>query len=307
MKERLLQMIRRWTNARVLGLEIEGPRLNYAEVSEHDGTLILRHGGTIPIGPGGEAEALAKVASQIDPGDARIACALSSPEIIVRSFRFPRIPQKELQKAIRMEAEAAILSAHSLDEMAVDWYKTGPVSRDGIEGVLAVAPKTMLSGFMDTLRKAGLSPAIVDVKALAMWNAFWRLTPDTKKLTGPVLLVNITDDATDLIIAQGREWVFLVRNLTVGARGSSTEWISEIRDSLAYAQSRGEFKKLKAAYITGPGAQVRIAEDLTPAIDLQVRVWNPLHYLGAEQNGAGLEISDGCGLSVAVGLALRKL
>ena len=124
---------------------------------------------------------------------------------------------------------------------------------------------------------------------------------------GPVLLINITNDATDLIIAQGGQGLFLVRNLEMGCRVSSTEWLSEIQDSLAYAYSKSGLKTLEAAYITGSGAQESLAEALSSAIGLQVTVWNPLHFLQWDPETSGLVFSDGRGLSVAVGLALRHL
>ena len=300
-------MMRQWMSSRVVGLDIEASRVNYAEVSQHGGALTLKQGGTLPVGPGGNAEVLKALAPRISEGGIDIVCAISSPELVVRPFRFPRVAQKEFQKAIRMEAEAAILDGHTLEEMVIDWHRTGSVPREGMEGVLAVAPRAMVSGQMEMFHKAGLHPAVMDVRALALWNGFWRLTPGTKTGSGPTLLVNITGEATNLIVAQGKQGLFLVRDLEIEAHAATGDWLSEIKDSLAYARSKSGLKKLDAAYITGSGAQESLAAKLASAIGLPVPVWDPLRYLPPEQNGSGPRITDGRALSVAIGLALRKL
>ncbi len=41
MKGKLREMIRQWTSSRVLGLDIEASRVNYAEVAQRDRALIL--------------------------------------------------------------------------------------------------------------------------------------------------------------------------------------------------------------------------------------------------------------------------
>ena len=307
MKEKLSRLIQRWMGVRVLGLDIEASRLNYAEVVPHNGALVLRQGGTLLVGEGGKKEALEKLASRIVPSDINIACAFSCPELIVNPFRFPRISQKEFPKAIRMEAEAAILEEQSLDEMVIDWHRTGPVSGEEMEGILAVAPRSMITGCVDMLQKAGVRPAIIDIKALALWNAFWKLTPGIAVTHGPVLLINTAHDAIDLIIAQGGQGLFLVRDLEIDVHATMSEWLSEIRDSLDYAYSTGGLKKLEAAYITGSGAQESLAEALASAIGLHVPIWNPFHYLQWESHGSNLVFSEGHGMSVAVGLALRNL
>lgn len=306
MKQKLCEAICRCVSPQVLGIDIEAARVNYAEVAQHAGILTLKQGGSLPIGQGGEAEALKKLAIRVGGKGMEFACALSAPELIVRSFHFPQLANKELQKAIRMEAEAAILDGHSLDEMTIDWQRTWPSCGGGIEGVLAVVPRSTVAARTEGLHKAGLRPSIVDVKALALWNAFWQLTSGKGTGAGPTLLVNVTEHATNLIIAQERQELFLVRDLETEANAAD-EWIAEIRDSLAYARSKSGLKKLEAAYITGAAAQEAIAASLAAAIGLQVPVWDPLRYLKPEPQGAGAALTDGRSLGVAIGLALRKL
>ena len=114
-------MAQRWLSPRVLGLDIEKSFLNYAEISCQKGTISLRRGGALALEQvAGSEEALKEALSRIDLHNVKIASAISSSEISVKSFRFPNLSRKQLQKAIRMEAEAAALSTRSLDEMAID-------------------------------------------------------------------------------------------------------------------------------------------------------------------------------------------
>jgi type IV pilus assembly protein PilM len=214
---------------------------------------------------------------------------------------------------------------------------------EGLEmNVLLVAAKReLVDSKVRVLADAGLEPAIVDVDAFALHNAFEMNHPDA--MTGMVALVNIGHDVTNInLLEEGVP--ILTRDLTLGTRhfreglqkerGLGAEESEKLLQSFdrsphvdAVVESRGEEiavgveraiafiasntrggASIRAIYTCGGGSRI---PGLTEALGARLRVEaqraNPLASLavrdGAMENLSTDEVAPL--LMLPIGLALR--
>jgi len=242
-----------------------------------------------------------------------VAVAVASPEVVVKTLQFPPMPKKELESAIRMEAEQAILNGHTIDEMAFDWQVWPALDESGpIKGLLAVVPKSLMDERIRLARAAGLRPSIVDVEGLALWNAYWMLCGDETSPGKSVLLVNIGAGTTNVVVAKTPRELVLTRDIQLGAKAiegdRQQEWVGEVRDSIVYARAAGSLRQLDEVRLTGGGVSPRAQTLIEVMTGAPVTIWNPLEKLngGAAKDQDTADAAAGAQFAVALGLALRR-
>ncbi len=99
-----------------------------------------------------------------------VVTAVSNRSAITRNIHMPKMPLKELEKAVPWEAERYI--PFPLDEVAMDHYILDNPSdvADGsdVEVVIAAARLDMVKQLTEGLKKAGLEPTVIDIKPFAL-------------------------------------------------------------------------------------------------------------------------------------------
>ena len=244
-------------------------------------------------------------------GTTRVVVGIASPEAVVKPFRFPRMSGRELRAAMSLEAEQAILNGHTLSEMAVDWHLLKSDSKEFVRGLCAVVPRKALVERISKIRSAGFRPQAVGVEALALWKAYWTLAVGQIPAGKAGLVINVGARTTNLVIARGADQLILTRDFQVespvSTRRLGKEWAADVRDSVRYAQFKGEDWELGAACVTGGNAGGVDLEALSEGVGLPVRRWNPLDHLKSEGSGPAVEHSAGPLLAVAIGLALTGM
>jgi len=99
-----------------------------------------------------------------------VATAVSNRLAITRNIRMPKMPLRELESAVRWEAERYI--PFPIDEVVLDHFvldKPSDVPDGGeLEVVIAAARLDMVTQLVDALKLAGLEPVVVDIKPLAL-------------------------------------------------------------------------------------------------------------------------------------------
>ena len=305
----LHHVVREFTSPRLIGVDAGSALIKAVELSQHRGRITVERWGIAEANDSGLAAALQPMLNVHDGKTPRVIIGLASPELVVKAVNFPRMPKKELQSAIRLEAEQAILNGHALEEMAIDWHPLISESADGLRGLLAVAPKTIVATKIRTFAAAGLRPLIVDVEGLALWNAYWSLLGHREAGRKTILLVHVGAQKTNLVIVTGRDQLVLIRDLQVGLAaiksGRGVEWTEEVRDSLAYARAQGGLRSLDAAFITGGGDGPMLLSLVKAVIPSPAIFWNPLDRLERGADCPPIERGVGPLLSIAIGLALR--
>ena len=302
-------LIDRLITTPLVGVDIGSSILKVVEIAEEDGKIILHRCGVAPVEGENVSAILKQLVAEMGITTTHAALGVASPEVIVKPFEYPRMPRKELLKAIQLEAEQEMLSSRAETDTAIDWHTLSSDSRESHRGLLAVVPKNLLSSHLEIAKESGLHPVIVDVEGLALWNAYWALLGRKEIDPKTILLMNIGAKTTNLVIAKGPDALILIRDLPFGAKalreGQEKEWVNEVRDSLGYAHSHRGLRTLDNVYMTGGGSGRDLKLLLATAAGVPVEFWNPLNNL-ARTPGLSVEDSVGPLLAVAIGLALRK-
>lgn len=120
-----------------------------------------------------------------------VAC-LPESESFVRIINLPKVPEEELNQAVRSESEQHI--PLSTDEVYLDWQQ---ISDDGesIKILVAASPKKLVNQYIDVVKKASLVPIILEVESAATARS---LIHEGKKES--YLIVDIKISNTNLII-----------------------------------------------------------------------------------------------------------
>lgn len=303
MNRALKEWIEQLTSSQVVGVDLGSAAVKVVQAARIDGRVVLRSCAAGKIEAEADAAAVLKrLLAEAGITASQAALGLSSSEVVVKPFQCPPMPKKEIVAAIRLEAESAILSCHSMQDMAIDWQMLPSVSKESLRGVLAVVPKTALANPVQTAKTAGLKPVVVDVEGLALWNAYWILMGSAESQKKTVLLINVGAGKTNLVIARGADELVLVRNFQMNVG----EFLDEVADSLGYASNAG-LQGVDAAVLTGGGADDKIVSSLKAALSVPVTLWNPFQQLLRKGQAAQMDEAAGPLFSVAIGLALRRL
>lgn len=121
--------------------------------------------------------------------------------VIVRYVKLNKMSREDLSKSIRFEAEPYI--PFNIDDVNLSFSILGDVFEDGqaqMEAVLVAAKRDSVDLRVELLREAGLQPAILDVDAFAIENAFEHASGSTSSET--VLFMNIGANVTNMSIVE---------------------------------------------------------------------------------------------------------
>lgn len=305
----LARFLRQLTAQRLIGIDAGSAVIKVVELLRDHGRLMLVGCFLAEARDGSTAAVLQQLLARYDFTAAQVAIGLAAPELTVKAVHFPPMPKKELQNAIQLEAEQAILNGHTLNDTMVDWYPLTAENSGGVRGVLAVVPKTVMTTRLQPFDAVGLRPVVMDAEGLALWNAYWLLLGHREDAGNTILLANIGVQKTNLVIVKGRDQLILIRDLQVGSRaieaGRGAEWVEEVRDSLVYARAKGGLRTLNAAYVTGGGSGPKLQPLLKAAVPAPVTLWDPLEQLECCRDSPSIDRKIGRLLPIAIGLALR--
>ncbi|MFQ6066204.1 MAG: type IV pilus biogenesis protein PilM [bacterium] len=240
--------------------------------------------------------------------------SLSGSSIIIQYFKFPPLSEKELENAVRLEAQRVM--GGKLNSMETD-FQTLPQNQNetgGQEVLFAAVPKEMVQQRMQTLEQVGLNPIAVDIDCLALANCFLRL----KNLTSDeqVMVLNLGARLISLGIL-GKDNLRFIRDISVDLdtpldfqeKSSLERAVEEIRRSLHYYEDRARGNKVARIFLTGGNAVVSEISDLfLRALERPVEKWNPLEGLEFDPCKLDHEFEESQGylLAIALGLSLRE-
>jgi hypothetical protein len=129
-------------------------------------------------------------AAVADVGGARgrIVASIDSGDAILRELQLPFTNDEQIRKTVRFELEQHIHN-HAIEDLVVDFVKTGTTDK-ATQLLVAGVPKTVVEERLRLLESAGADPALLDLDALALFNAF-------------VAAGAVTDDAPLLVLYGG--------------------------------------------------------------------------------------------------------
>ncbi|MGH7459332.1 MAG: type IV pilus biogenesis protein PilM [Longimicrobiaceae bacterium] len=271
-----------------------------------------------------------------------VATSVGGRDVIVKKIQMDRMKPAEAREVIRWEAEHYV--PFDMENVELDFQILNP-EEDGLQmDVLLVAAKREVVDHKTALLiDAGVAPAIVDVDAFALYNAFAYNYPDA--MDGTVALVNVGHELSTVNVVQGGGPV-LTRDLPFGSRrlreelrrvhgldveeaekvvegrserqGEFGDTLREKAQELAVGVERavaflsmggGEEATLERVFLCGGGARVPgLVDAVGERLGVRTEVANPFQRLHARAGVTEFFPTEELApmLMLPVGLALRK-
>jgi type IV pilus assembly protein PilM len=145
------------------------------------------------------AETIRAVIESLGVTPKQVVTAVGGRDIMIKKIQMDRMATEDAREVIRWEAEQYV--PFDMSSVQLDFQVLDP-DDDGLQmNVLLVAAKReLVDQRVMLLQDAGLSPAIVDVDAFALHNAFGHNYPDAGR--GVVALVNVGHEISTILLQQ---------------------------------------------------------------------------------------------------------
>ena len=191
-----------------------------------------------------------------------VALSISGTSVIVKKITLPLMPEEELEKQIKFEAEQYI--PFDINDVYLDFHiltQEGqlPEGQTEMEVLLVATKKDKLNDYANAVREAGLAPKVVDVDAFAIENMYcanYDVTP--AELTA---LVNIGASVMNINILKGGTSVF-TRDITIGGN----RYTERIQQDLGLSYEDADAAK-KGKF---PGANTAALGEAITAVDMEM-------------------------------------
>src|SRR5881628_2347257 len=147
--------------------------------------------------PGIVADAIKATLAAAGVKSTAVVTAVGGRDVIMKKSQIERVKEQQARELMRWEAEQHV--PFDMESVELDFQILDP-DGDGLEMkvLLVAAKRELIESKTRVLTDAGLDPAIVDVEAFALHNAFELNHPDA--MNGVVGLLNIGHDVTNINI-----------------------------------------------------------------------------------------------------------
>lgn len=291
------------------------------------------------------AEALTALISNLQPKAKYAATSIAGYSVIVKKIMVPYQDEAEIENNLIFEAEKYV--PFEIEEVYVDFHVlNGKKEKSNETEIFLVAAKReIVDEYAALIQEAGLSPAVIDVDAFALGNAF---EGAFGLLAKPVALVDIGAQKTNLNIvlqdaslfardmafggaqlteaiqeATGLEYVdaerikiagsedmAIMKEVTTVCNELYDVWASELKRAIDfYKASSSEEEYPTDLYVSGGSAFLKGLDMLLgDKIGLPIKILNPLHGFTVNSDIEPEYISSVAPqMVIATGLALRPL
>jgi len=263
-----------------VGIDLGSHAVKAIQVSDSpEGVTVVNAGykefksseGSMDAGLDSEQMALAikEMWAQMKIKTGRVRIALSDPAIFIRQIKIPQVSEKELEKAIKWQAEKYI--SFPLDEAIVDYQNldsSSPKSSDQRDVILVAVKNEVVNKYLNILNAAKVFPSVIDVSPFAIARGYAELYSEQREEI--VSLVDIGNKTTSIIIVKGNALLF-VRNTNIGGShivqslGKSqdeensvfNELAVQIDRSFAFFERDQMSAKIQKIYLCGGGSQAQ--------------------------------------------------
>ncbi len=161
--------------------------------------------------------ALEKIVAEAGAPAGKVVAAVTGEKVISRDIRVPPMPRKELESALRWEAERYI--PVPLEELVVRSVVLGEAKGERgpeLHVLLAAAPERLVRDYHELFLRAGLNLVAVDLQSLALWRLF--VGASRQKGAGSWAILDIGAKFSQLVIVREGEMAY-TRVLPQGGSG----------------------------------------------------------------------------------------
>ncbi len=292
------------------------------------------------------ADAIRRAFERAGTRTREVAASLSGNAVIVKKISLPVMTETELAESIRWEAEQYIpfdIQDVNLDHQILSGDPEG--ARGTMDVLLVAAKKDKINDYSGVIAQAGRQPAIIDVDAFALQNAYeanYDLEPGVV-----AVLMNVGASAVNVNIVSGGSSVF-TRDISTGGnayseavqrefnlsfehaeqvkRGRTVEGVGpddvrpvlravteavllEVQKTFDFYRATAPSDRLDRIMVCGGASQTEgLLQDIGERFGLPVEPLNPFRRIGFDAAKHGVEADEAAATSVvAVGLALRRV
>ena len=227
-----------------VGLDIGSATVKLVQLREKKGTYALQAYGEARLPPetivdgalmnsAAVVQAIHDLIAEHKVKGREVAIGVRGHSVIIKKISLPRMTQEELDDSIQLEAEQYI--PFDVNDVHLDTQILRPDDSAGqMEVLLVAAKKEMIQDFTSVCAEAGLTPAVVDVDAFAVQNAYEVSYPPAPEET--VVLINIGAAVTNINILASGTTAF-TRDVTMGGNAFTEEIQKQLNISYEEAEA----------------------------------------------------------------------
>jgi len=212
--------------------------------------------GTMDFGKVAEALKLL-VSSQRIKGK-KAATSVAGHATIVKRLILPPMSRKELEENLEAEARRYL---PEVQELSLD-FQIISQGQDGTEVLLVAARKETITNYMALLESVGLEPAVIDIDAFALQNAFEVNYPQERD--NIIALCDIGASVTTINVVKAGECLF-TRDVALGGNF----YTEELQKEMGLSAEEAELLKFRASEEESPRVMkvmARVSRLITLAI-----------------------------------------
>lgn len=254
-------------NKSIVGLDIGSSSVKALEIAPRPGGFELLRLGVVPLpaeaivqgaflNSSAIVDAIKEAIASAGIKATHAAVAVSGHSVIVKKISLPAMTREELEESIRWEAEQYI--PFDVNEVNLDFQILSGASAEGqMEVLLVAAKKDLIDDYTNVLTEAGLVPAVIDVAAFAVenaWEANYDVSPDET-----VALVNVGAQSANITIVANGVPAF-TRDVSTGGN----QYTEEIQKALSIAFEEAE--RIKIGGTSPDDAQEVVPQEVEAAI-----------------------------------------
>lgn len=266
------------------GMDISDLSLKIIKLKKKGDFLGLASFGEMEIKPGlieeGEVKDEEKLAKTIKEAvlkvkgeklkTRRVIVSLPEEKAFLQVIQLPIMEEKDLKSAVQFEAENYV--PLPIEEVYLDFQVVQPLYNhlDHIDVLIAAQPKKIVNGYLNSLKKAGLLPKVLEIESQAIVRALIKngVSPF------PVLLIDLGATRTSFIIFSGYSLRF-----TSSIPISSQKFTEVISNALKLNMVEAEKLKIKCGLRKETDEEKKIFEALIPFFtDLVEQIKKCLSY-----------------------------
>jgi type IV pilus assembly protein PilM len=339
-----------------LGLDIGSHSIKIVELSSSGTSHTIRCVGRALVPPRSivdgsikepdkVAEVLKALLGNLRPKVKYAATSIAGYSVIVKKIIVPYQDEAEIERNLTFEAEKYV--PFEIEDVYVDFHALNGEHKksSGTEIFLVAAKREIVDEYAALIQEVGLSPAVMDVDAFALGNAF---EGAFGLLNEPIVLVDIGAQKTNINIvlqgtslfakdmafggtqlteaiqeATGLEYVDAERIKIAGSEDMAImkevtsvcnelcgDWASELKKAIDFYRANSSTEEYPTRLYTSGGSAFLKGLDMLfdDIIGLPVKMLNPLHGFSVDHGIEPEYISSVAPqMAIATGLALRTL
>ena len=165
----------------------------------------------------------------------RVVSCLSCSQLSIKNIRLPHVEEDQMRQAVESEARERFPFDVTLDQLAylnAGQIRQGTEVRDEI--ILMAARREAVEDHLQMLADMGLTPVYIESEPIALFRVFERFLRRKADEPSVTVVVDIGRSATRVIIARGRQIVF-VKNIDIAGRHLTAAVAKQLNLSLEEA------------------------------------------------------------------------